>query len=305
MTGNIGILGGFGGRRRQGLARRGGGLPYDRIRQRLVRLDQVRPLGALRAQLPQRQARGSRLWPRDDELDGKIPNIKAIFWHGSDWFNQLTNINKEIQAIKKLELVVCMDSTITPSGLWADVLFPIATHFERHDVALPWYRGITTSTGPKVISRWASRPTSRCSPSWPTVSRQIDPTRRRFRPSATTRGRRADYFRTTTRPTRPTWSTGGGQGAESPGRDHVLGRFQEARRPKIHLRPAACRLRGADSGGQAFRRRPARSNLFTDPGQHQGLDQDAVRLPEIPAIPKWIEPFESLNHQRRRRYPST
>jgi anaerobic dimethyl sulfoxide reductase subunit A len=32
-------------------------------------------------------------WPRDDELDGKIPNIKAIFWHGSDWFNQLTNIN--------------------------------------------------------------------------------------------------------------------------------------------------------------------------------------------------------------------
>jgi anaerobic dimethyl sulfoxide reductase subunit A len=66
---------------------------------------------------------------------------QGIFWQGSDWFNQLTNINKEIQAIKKLELVVCMDSTITPSGLWADVLLPIATHFERHDVALPWYKG--------------------------------------------------------------------------------------------------------------------------------------------------------------------
>jgi anaerobic dimethyl sulfoxide reductase subunit A len=38
------------------------------------------------------------LWPRDDELDGKIPNIKGIFWQGSDWFNQLTNINKEIEA---------------------------------------------------------------------------------------------------------------------------------------------------------------------------------------------------------------
>ena len=49
------------------------------------------------------------------KLDGKIPNIKGIFWHGSDWFNQLTNINKEIEAIKKLELVVCSDSTITPS----------------------------------------------------------------------------------------------------------------------------------------------------------------------------------------------
>ena len=43
-------------------------------------------------------------WPRNDDLDGKIPNIEAIFWQGSDWFNQLTNINKEIQAIRKLEL---------------------------------------------------------------------------------------------------------------------------------------------------------------------------------------------------------
>ncbi|HMZ77950.1 MAG TPA: molybdopterin-dependent oxidoreductase, partial [Rhodocyclaceae bacterium] len=39
------------------------------------------------------------LWPREDELDGQIPNIRGIFWQGSDWFNQLTNINKEIQAI--------------------------------------------------------------------------------------------------------------------------------------------------------------------------------------------------------------
>jgi len=91
------------------------------------------------------------LWPRQDKLDGVIPNIKGIFWQGSDWFNQLTNINKEIQAIEKMELVVCMDSTITPSGLFADVLFPIASHFERHDVALPWYKGHYYIHRPKVI----------------------------------------------------------------------------------------------------------------------------------------------------------
>ena len=90
-------------------------------------------------------------WPRNDNTDGMIPNIKGIFWQGSDWFNQLTNINKEIEAIKKLELVVCMDSTITPSGLWADVLLPVATHFERHDVALPWYKGHYYIHRPKVI----------------------------------------------------------------------------------------------------------------------------------------------------------
>jgi anaerobic selenocysteine-containing dehydrogenase len=59
MTGNIGILGGS-AEGRQGLAPRGGSLPLRRVRQRLVGLDQVRPLGALRAELPQRQARGSR-----------------------------------------------------------------------------------------------------------------------------------------------------------------------------------------------------------------------------------------------------
>jgi len=91
------------------------------------------------------------LWPRQDITDGQIPDIRGIFWQGSDWFNQLTNINKEIAAIRKLDLVVCMDSTITPSGIWADVLFPVATHFERHDVALPWYKGHYYIHRPKVI----------------------------------------------------------------------------------------------------------------------------------------------------------
>lgn len=79
------------------------------------------------------------LWPKPGTpFNGLIPDI---WWHGSDWFNQLTNINKEIEAVKKLDLIVCQDSTITPSGLWADILLPAATHFERHDVALPWYKG--------------------------------------------------------------------------------------------------------------------------------------------------------------------
>jgi anaerobic dimethyl sulfoxide reductase subunit A len=86
-----------------------------------------------------------------DKLDGKIPNIKAIWWHGSDWFNQLTNINKEIEAIKKLELVVCQDSTITPSG-------PVGRRAAAHRHAfraprrgLPWYKGHYYIHRPKAI----------------------------------------------------------------------------------------------------------------------------------------------------------
>jgi anaerobic dimethyl sulfoxide reductase subunit A len=91
------------------------------------------------------------LWPRGDALDGVVPNIRGIFWQGSNWLNQLTNINAEIEAINKLDLVVCLDQTITPSGLFADVLLPICTHFERHDVALPWYKGHYYIHRPKVI----------------------------------------------------------------------------------------------------------------------------------------------------------
>jgi len=91
------------------------------------------------------------LWPRPDHLDGVVPNIRGIIWQGSDWLNQLTNINKELAAIKMLELVVCMDSTITPSGIWSDVLLPVCTHFERHDVAIPWYKGHYYIHRPKVI----------------------------------------------------------------------------------------------------------------------------------------------------------
>jgi len=93
------------------------------------------------------------LYPRDDNLDGVVPNIRGIFWQGSDWLNQLTNINADLEAIQKLDLVVCMDQTITPSGLYADILLPICTHFERHDVGLPWYKGHYYIHRPKVIEK--------------------------------------------------------------------------------------------------------------------------------------------------------
>ncbi|MCC7167941.1 MAG: molybdopterin-dependent oxidoreductase, partial [Rhodospirillales bacterium] len=91
------------------------------------------------------------LWPRGDPWDGFIPNIRAIFWQGSNWLNQLPNVNQALRAIQKLDLVVCLEQTITPSALYADVLLPVCTHFERQDVALPWYKGHYYIHRPKVI----------------------------------------------------------------------------------------------------------------------------------------------------------
>ena len=90
-------------------------------------------------------------WPRDDDLDGKIPNIKGIFWQGSDWFNQLTNINKQIKAMKKLELVVCWIRRSRRPGFGRTCCSRSPPTSSGTTWRCPGTRATTTSTGPKVI----------------------------------------------------------------------------------------------------------------------------------------------------------
>jgi anaerobic dimethyl sulfoxide reductase subunit A len=151
MTGNIGKLGGCAEGVGKAWHAEGTAGPYDEFSNIWFSSIKSDRWAHIVLNYPNVTREEAGLWPRNDKFDGVVPNIRGIFWQGSDWFNQLTNINKEIEAIKKLDLVVCMDSTITPSGLYADVLFPIATHFERHDVALPWYKGHYYIHRPEVI----------------------------------------------------------------------------------------------------------------------------------------------------------
>ncbi len=151
MTGNIGVLGGCAEGVGKGWHAEAVAYPYDEYSNIWFQSIKSDRWAHCVLNYPNVKREEIGLWPRQDSTDGEIPNIKGIFWQGSDWFNQLTNINKEIEAMEKMELVVCMDSTITPSGLYADVLLPIATHFERHDAALPWYKGHYYIHRPKVI----------------------------------------------------------------------------------------------------------------------------------------------------------
>ncbi len=151
MTGNIGKLGGCSEGIGKAWHAEGVAYPYDEYANVwYASLKSDRWAHAV-LNYPNLKREELGLWPGGRAGDGVIPNIRGIFWQGSDWLNQLTNINKDLEAIKKLDLVVCNDSTITPSGLWADVLLPVSTHFERHDVALPWYKGHYYIHRPKVI----------------------------------------------------------------------------------------------------------------------------------------------------------
>ncbi len=151
MTGNIGKIGGCAEGVGKGWHAESVAYPYDQYANIWFQAIKSDRWAHCVINYPNVKREEVGLWPRQDATDGQIPNIKGIFWQGSDWLNQLTNINKDLEAIKMLELVVCMDSTITPSGLWADVLLPISTHFERHDAALPWYKGHYYIHRPKVI----------------------------------------------------------------------------------------------------------------------------------------------------------
>ena len=236
------------------------------------------------------------VWPRGDATDGQIPNIRAIFWQGSDWFNQLTNINKEIQAIQKLDLVVCMDSTITPSGIWADVLFPIATHFERHDVALPWYKGHYYIHRPKVIEPLGESKTDL------QVFTELA-YRLGFGPGYNPKADRSYFF-------------------DNEGVDEIyLREWWEGRvmgHQGVTMPWDEFKKRGVykfvfDKPQIAFRKQIEEGAPFpTASGKIEIFSTTLAKITdwkktqygeEIPAIPKWIEPWESLNSPKTKVHP--
>ncbi|MBK7812789.1 MAG: molybdopterin-dependent oxidoreductase, partial [Rhodocyclaceae bacterium] len=92
MTGNIGILGGCAEGVGKGWHAESIAYPYDEYANVWWASIKSDRWAHCVLNYPNVKREEIGCWPRDDELDGKIPNIKAIFWHGSDWFNQLTNI---------------------------------------------------------------------------------------------------------------------------------------------------------------------------------------------------------------------
>lgn len=239
------------------------------------------------------------LWPKEGTpFDGVIPNIKGIFWQGSDWFNQLTNINKEIEAIKKLELVVCMDQTMTPSAIWADVLLPVCTHFERHDVGLPWYKGHYYIHRPKVIEPLGESKTD--FQIFTELLYRINPMMARtFNPMAN-----RDYFHVNDNVDeaylRKWWYE------RVVGHQHVDMSWEEFKARGVYKfklpRPHVA-FQDQIELGKPFQTPSGKIEIFSS---KLANIKDWKRTQfgyEIPAIPRWIEPWESLNHPLAKKFP--
>ena len=304
MTGNIGLLGGCAEGVGKGWHAEAVAYPYDEYANVWYASIKSDRWAHCVLNYPNLKREEIGCWPRDDELDGKIPNIKAIFWHGSDWFNQLTNVNKEIEAVKKLELVFCMDSTITPSALWADVLFPIATHFERHDVALPWYKGHYYIHRPKVIEPLGEAKTDfQVFTELAYRIEQIDPSVKDFGKRYNPKAQR-DYFQNndaTDEAYLIDWwknKVQHHQGVTMSWED-----FKKHGVYKFVLAKPLVAFSEQIEKGVPFETQSGKIEILSG---YLASVKDWTRTQygyEIPYIPKWVEPFESLNHEKAKQLP--
>lgn len=303
MTGNIGILGGSAEGVGKGWHAESVAYPYDEYANIWYASIKSDRWAHCVLNYPNVKREEVGLWPRTDKFDGVIPNIKAIWWHGSDWFNQLTNINKEIEAVKKLELVVCQDSTITPSGLWADVLLPIATHFERHGVALPWYKGHYYIHRPKAIAPLGESKTDfQVFTELAYRLEKLDPALKDFGKRYNPRAERS-YFDDPDGVDEvylAAWWTKvqAHQGVTMPWEE-----FKRRGVYKFEFKQPLVAFREQIEQGKPFQTPSGKIEVFsTTLAKVTDWTKTQYGYP-IPAIPKWIEPFESLNHPLAKIYP--
>jgi anaerobic dimethyl sulfoxide reductase subunit A len=295
MTGNIGVLGGSAEGVGKAWHAEAVAYPYDQYSNLWWASIKSDRWAHIVLNYPNVKREEAGLWPRSDQLDGVIPNIRGIFWQGSDWLNQLTNINKQLEAIKKLDLVVCMDSTITPSGLWADYLLPVATHFERHDVALPWYKGHYYIHRPKVIEPLGESKTD--FQIFTELAYRLG-----FGPAYNPRANR-DYFLDNTA-VDEAYLTAWWERVQH--HQQVEMSWEEFKKRGVYrfkLDKPLVAFRDQIEQGLPFQTPSGRIEVFsTVLAQTRDFSRTQYGYP-IPAIPKWIEPWEWLNSEKTREMP--
>lgn len=302
LTGNIGILGGCAEGVGKAWHAEGVAYPYDQNANLWWASIKSDRWAHCVLNYPNVKREEIGLWPRQDALDGVIPNIRGIFWQGSDWLNQLTNINKEIEAIRKLDsygegesLLVCMDSTITPTGIWADYMLPIATHFERHDVALPWYKGHYYIHRPVVIQPLGESKTDL--QVFTELAYRLG-FGQAYNPRST-----PDYWNNPAPVDEAYLEAWWHKVVDHQGADIDWETFKKRGVYKFILNEPHVAFRAQIEQGVPFQTASGKIEILS--GQLAGIT-DWTRTQygyEIPAIPKWVEPWESLNSPLTEKFP--
>jgi anaerobic dimethyl sulfoxide reductase subunit A len=72
---------------------------------------------------------------------GYPSDIKMAYIIVSNPLSSFPNINKGVEALKKLEFIVVHERFMTATARFADILLPVVTNWERSDFSRPWHNG--------------------------------------------------------------------------------------------------------------------------------------------------------------------
>jgi anaerobic dimethyl sulfoxide reductase subunit A len=78
-------------------------------------------------------------------------DIKMIYACASGLIGQKPNLNKSIEALKKVAFVVCQDQFLTGTARFADIVLPVTMSPEQNDIKGYWGMGHSIVFGNKVV----------------------------------------------------------------------------------------------------------------------------------------------------------
>jgi len=139
MTGNVGVHGGGAAGFERGPV--GPMFPSGMAKEKTSYEEQVRELD-----LPVRlrsHPHSCMIWDAilEGTAGGYPSDIRLAYIAFANPLNQFPNINKGVEAMKKLEFTVVHDQFMTATARFADIVLPVTTHWERKDFARPWVSG--------------------------------------------------------------------------------------------------------------------------------------------------------------------
>jgi anaerobic dimethyl sulfoxide reductase subunit A len=69
-------------------------------------------------------------------------DYKMAWFSNTNYLNQLGEINKAVRAFQELEFVLVTEQFMTPTAQWADIVLPVCTFLEREDMLAPKGYGV-------------------------------------------------------------------------------------------------------------------------------------------------------------------